>query len=471
MNSPHRTIELSASRQQDSKIRTEPSTGMMSATAGLLLLTVVVRIGIIVTAGDRLHSDPDAYVRLATMLADGKGFAAADGVQPTAFRPVLYPLLLAGPLLLGIPAATAVAFWNLLAGPGLVFAAIQLARELGLNRRGTLIAGFAAAVDPLTLRYTTEPMTENVCAAIFTAALVCLLRIIRQNGLANSPSNVGTAAVGGVLLGIGALCRPVILVSCAVLTLTMTVLQWKSCRDQRRVARLSVARMWIPAIVAALTVAPWIIRNAVQFAAFIPATTHGGYTLLLGNNSEFYERVVSGKQAAWDNDSLTAWQHDLRRQLSEAGLEQADEPAVDRWMYERAGTEMKAQPTMAGRAVALRWRRFWALTPTASGAALPRYVFYAVGTWYGLLGIGLLASLRQCLRNPNVLLLWMSVMSFLLVHSFYWTNTRMRAPLTGVLVVLAVSGWTSLTWRGREREPHEHTGHRAADGLNEQHPA
>ena len=430
------------------------------------MLTLGVRLAVILADGERLHSDPDAYVRLGTMLAEGKGFVAADGVQPTAFRPVLYPLLLAGPLSLGISPASTVVFWNLLAGFVLVLAGIQLAGEIGLSRRGKLIAGFLAAIDPLMIRYTTEPMTENVCAAMFTASLVYLLRFIRNTGLMDSPSNVGIAAVSGVLLGLTALCRPVILVSCVVLTFTMTILQWKSCRDRVRVASRSVAVMWIPAIVAAFTVAPWIIRNAAQFAAFIPATTHGGYTLLLGNNSEFYERVVSGKQAAWDNDSLTAWQHRLHQQVTEGKLEQSDEPAVDQWMYEQAKIEIRKQPAMAGWAVLLRWRRFWAITPTASGAALPRFMFYAVGTWYGLLGIGLFGSLLQLHRNANVLLLWMSVFSFLVVHSFYWTNARMRAPLTGVLVVLAISGWTCLT----RRRPHARTGSTDADGLKAKHP-
>ena len=430
----------------------------MAHTAGLLLLTLVLRIAVIVADGDRLQSDPDAYVRLATMLADGHGYAAADGATPTAYRPVLYPLLLAGPLALGISTALTVVFWNLLAGLLFVVASIQLAREVGLNRTGILTTGFMAAGDPLLIRYTTEPMTENVCAAIFTMSLVYLLRFVRSVWRPGGPANFGVAATAGLLLGLCALCRPVVLISCVFLTLTITVLQLKLAHKQQGLFIRQVAWMWVPAIVAALTIAPWVIRNAVQFGAFIPATTHGGYTLLLGNNSEFYERVVSGKQAAWDGDSLDHWQRRLHQQLDESGLKHSDERTVDQWMYQQAKTEMKNQPKMAVRAIVLRWHRFWALTPTTSGSSLPRFVFYTVAAWYGLLGVGLVTSLLRLCRNRDIFLLWMGVASFLVVHSFFWTNTRMRAPLTGLLVVLAVAGWTYLRSRMWRPETDSGTG-------------
>jgi len=68
----------------------------------------------------------------------------------------------------------------------------------------------------------------------------------------------------------------------------------------------------------------------------------------------------------------------------------------------------------------------------------------AFGTFYAVLWIGLLGSLilrRSRTRTDCVRLLWAAILSFLLLHTFYWTNTRMRAPLTGAFAVLAVAGW------------------------------
>ncbi|MCH2210198.1 MAG: hypothetical protein MK110_02775 [Fuerstiella sp.] len=412
-------------------------------TAGLLVLTLALRMTVVMVDGDRLQSDPDAYVRLAKMLADGRGYVAANGSDPTAFRPVFYPLLLAALLTGGCSPAAAVATWNLLAGLAFVVGTVLLAKEFDLHPAAVVTAGFAAAADPLLVRYTTEPMTENVCAAIFTLAVVYLLRFVRYARRLDAGCGFGLAAIAGLLLGVSALCRPIVMISCVSLSLTMVVMLWNSVRPRRLSVILRLVWIGMPAAVAALTVAPWVIRNAIHFGALIPATTHGGYTLLLGNNSEFYHRVVSGRQSTWDANSLQAWQRDLHRGLEESGKDQAGEHVVDGWMYQKAVAEIRHQPSMAVRAVILRWRRFWALTPTASGASLPRYLLYAVGIWYGLTGIGLLLSLLRLYRNHSVILLWMSVMSFLAVHSFYWTNTRMRAPLTGVLIVLSTAGWVA----------------------------
>lgn len=422
--------------------------------AGLILLTLVLRLTVIFVDGDRLHSDPDAYVRLATQLADGQGYSTPDGTLPTAFRPVLYPLLLAALLWTGMSAPVAVAVWNLLAGVVLVWAIIQLARECGLNQSAAWLAGALAAADPLLLRYTTEPMTEAVSAALLTVALCWLLRLV--GGQPGQP-NLRTGIVAGVLLGLNCLCRPVVLVACVLLTATLLLLSRST--DARRGESPSsnglrrMLLLTVPALVAAATVMPWVIRNAIQFQALIPATTHGGYTLLLGNNSVFYDRVVSGDQAAWDGESLTQWQRSLEQQQEEQAINRADERAVDQWMYRQAIAEMRQRPGDVVQACVLRWRRFWALTPTAAAKTLPQVVISVVGVWYAVLGLGVLVSLLQLHKNHHVLLLWMSVASFLAVHSFYWTNTRMRAPLTGVLIILAVAGWAWLTGRGASAAP------------------
>ncbi len=64
----------------------------------------------------------------------------------------------------------------------------------------------------------------------------------------------------------------------------------------------------------------------------------------------------------------------------------------------------------------------------------------------------MVVSLLLLRRDESAVLLWMTIASFLVVHSWYWTNTRMRAPLTGILIVLSVAGWSWLLGRGRPGE-------------------
>ncbi len=420
--------------------------------AALILLAVLLRIGWFTVRADGPVTDPDAYVRLARMLADGRGFVAADGLSPTAFRPVLYPLVLSVPLAVGLPVRTAVLLCSLISVVLLVVSVAALARAAGLNRRSAAAAGFVAAVDPLLLKYSLEPMTENLSAALTTAAMCGVVRYAGiliaddacRNGEIAPARMVRSGAAAGVLLGLSALCRPIGLITCVLLTGVLLIMCLRSSgrRKERRSISLirGLAPVLLPATVAAATIMPWVVRNAVRLHAFVPATTHGGYTLLLGNNSVFYDRVVSGRHRVWDGKSLQEWQGRLQERMKTEGVLHGGEPAVDRWMYGEALREMRNRPDMAWRAGILRWQRFWAVLPT-NRDNLPGVLTAAVAVWYGIGLAGVALSLRRVRTAPAIWVLWAAVASFLIVHTFYWTNTRMRAPLTGVLAVLAVAGW------------------------------
>ena len=428
----------------------------VSVTAGFLLLTLLLRLAVLFIDGQRLQTDPDDYVRLAQMVADGNGYVGTDGSRPTAFRPVLYPLLLAAPMLLGCSAPIAVAVWNLFSGLLLVVATIALARHVGIGTTGRAAAGLLAACDPLLLRYSSQPMTENVAAALVALSILFVVRYVTASWRAGRP-DIRTAIAAGALLGLSALCRPVTLVTCVLLTLAVFLQARKKqtgdAGDRQIITPAALAVMAVlPAIVAAITISPWIIRNAVRFGQFIPATTHGGYTLLLANNTEFFERVVSGRQKVWDGESLKRWQLQLRENLTGDGMDPADEPSSDRWMYQQAFQTMRNQPGMVMRAAVLRWRRFWALGPSAPVGNVPELLMLATVVWYACTGPGLVVSLAMIRTDRTGLrLLWLAIISFLVVHTFYWTNTRMRAPLTGIFAVLCVAGWSFIIAAAKPR--------------------
>ena len=73
-------------------------------------------------------------------------------------------------------------------------------------------------------------------------------------------------------------------------------------------------------VAAGFVLTPWVIRNAVKFGAFIPATTHGGYTLLLGNNRVFFEEVVNGPSGRWHGESLEQWQQEMKTRAVADGV-------------------------------------------------------------------------------------------------------------------------------------------------------
>ena len=86
-----------------------------------------------------------------------------------------------------------------------------------------------------------------------------------------------------------------------------------------------------------IVLSPWAIRNQVQFGRPIVTTTHGGYTLLLANNPEFYHWLRSGPWGSvWRADQFNAdWNRRKPR----------DELQADRLAYAEAG-----RPSAASRA-------------------------------------------------------------------------------------------------------------------------
>lgn len=422
----------------------------------------VLFILIVVGAGARLGgawlrpgdltADHDSYLAHATMLVQGEGFAGPFTHRPTAFRPPAYPIALAGLQWIGLQPPTSVAVVNCFCSVAVIGLTWILCGQLQLPPKVSCFATAMTAFDPLLLRYTILPMTEVPAAAMLMAAIVALNAAdLRQ--VAKWHTRAGFYMLSGSLFGLGSLVRPVLLISCGLLVLRRMILRLKCGGRLRRQIAMAV----LPMVVAIVTLSPWIIRNAVQFYRFIPATTHGGYTLALGNNADFYRDVIDGEVGfPWPGPQLDAWQQRMIAHSAAEGVPVDDEAAQDAWYYQQAITSIWAQPLSFLKACLLRLRRFWAVTPGAE-PGLPAMVTTLIAIWYSLTGFGVMAAIcrsitlfrglqRTCVpeviqRKPSLADLWLVLFSFMLLHTVYWTDTRMRAPVMPVICILSAVGW------------------------------
>ena len=80
---------------------------------GLVVLAVAVRGGVLLATPDALSADPDGYRRVAENLLEHGCFG--HGQTPTAYRPPLYPLVLAPCVACGEYGRLAVAVLHLVA--------------------------------------------------------------------------------------------------------------------------------------------------------------------------------------------------------------------------------------------------------------------------------------------------------------------------------------------------------------------
>ena len=414
----------------------------------IVLVGLTARLVLAWMSPDELQADHDAYIAHALPLSHGWGYVVPSSDRPTAFRPPGYPLLLAGFMACGVSASGSVLLVNTLLSAAAIALTIALARRFGAGDWMSLLAGAVAALDPLLVRYAILPMTEVPCAAFLAAALIAF-----PGNSEPSECRWGKLSACGVLFGLAILVRPTVAMTLALLLIGFVL---KKPNNGRAVSWLQdrLRPALIMAFSTALTLSPWVIRNAVQLQHFIPATTHGGYTLALGNNPEFYRDVVHGNgKFPWDGESLDRWQKRTLTAAAADGVAPGDEVALDAWYYRYSVQAIRDDVTGFVRSVWLRLGRFLALTPAETQRN--RVGIAIIAGWYSFVGAGILLLAGAHFfrlksgQTQGPLDLWLVVLSFMLIHSVYWTDTRMRAPIMPVLAVLSVLGWTKLIKRRR----------------------
>ncbi len=407
-----------------------------------LVVAITLRVVVMWWQADELSRDRDAYLGIARCVAEGKGYVDVDRLTPTAFRPPLYPIQLAG-LLIVLPAGAAVAVLNLAWGAVAVWATFHAGRALGLGAASTL-AAMLVAVDPLLLQYSTQPMTEVTCAGLVALLVSWIVRRDRT----------GPARQLGIGVWFGALvlCRPTFwpLASLALLGWGSSwLIAWRHRRADAPSPIEPVVFPWRVVVGTLLIVGPWVVRNQCVIGAPILTTTHGGYTLLLANNPVFFTEVVDrGWGSDWSKPSFDRWQTDLQASLTSELGANSTELDRDRWQSARAREFIAAEPGRFLRAVWHRVRSLWSTTPQGEANAKTRLI-HLVGWYYTaellVFAAGVLVVVARCCsrRGPPRACPWWPLLALVLtvqlVHLVYWTNARMRAPIVPVISLLVVA--------------------------------
>ena len=398
------------------------SVGVM---CGIVALAALVRLAAIAPRVGAEAEDPDHYLILARSLAEGRGFTLAT--KPTAYRPPLYPLMLAPiarslepirvvPQVWG-PLAVYPMTWPIAAlhaGLGAIAAALTMlaARRWGLTMLGVAASGLVVALDPLLVAQSRSIMTETLAATLLAWAL------------AAARGGMRGAAESGLAFGLAALCRPSTL-ACAGVAIVFAAFLIPGGRRRRwGSAGLMLA-------VVAATVFPWAARNRMAFGEFVWTTTHGGYTLALANNRWYYQSAREGRAEVWDPESQRAWAESIAK--ATAGL---GEPEADRAMTRLGWGMLETQPRDFLRASLARIARFWAVAPSSAVYGLKVRMLSAAWTT-PLLALSLLGLMqRETWRWPRIVAP-ATLIGLSCVHLIYWTDMRMRAPLVPAIALLA----------------------------------
>jgi 4-amino-4-deoxy-L-arabinose transferase-like glycosyltransferase len=384
----------------------------------LLPLWAVIVLGMLVRAAVMLRGagafdDPDNYLPLARSLVAGDGFTWKG--RPTAYRPPLYPLLLAPAIsILGNKFVWGIAILHLALGAGTVWLTAVAAKGSGLSPARSTLAALVVACDPVLVWQSRSVMTETPTAFFLAAALAALA----------CRGWLGPV-LAGLGLGLASLCRPSMLVG-AWLSLLAAFLAKPGNRRQR------LMRGGVLALTISLVLAPWTIRNVMVFGEPVWTTTHGGYTLALANNPVYYDDVLHGPPGrVWTGHDQWLWWDAVNR--ATAGM---SEPQADRYMRTTVWQFVRERPQDFGRSVLARLGHFWSVAPVAS--VYSRGVRWATMAWTLPLWLAVLLALpRRDLWYWPRIVAPLSAIGLTLVHGFFWTDMRMRAPIVPAIALIA----------------------------------
>ena len=410
----------------------------------LLALALAVRLGAVFATPDFApHSDPADYERHALAIADGHWPGPDRATEgPTAYRPPLYPVFL-GAAYKVTPGGRN---WPRAAQAVVGTVTVALVGLLAFQLFGARVAYVAlgmAALHPSMWMVGATYLSEVLFVPLVLGAVAAALRY-RQGG-----RRLRWLALAGALAGLATLTRS----NGALLLVPLVAAAWPA-RGERRAAR-AYAGIGVLLASAALAIAPWTIRNAVEFVRFVPVSTQDGYTLAGTYNDAARERErfpATESPAAWVEWYAVRENIDELRTVPGNEVDQSD--ALRRRSLDYAGDH----PGYVAQVVWWNLRRMFDAAGLEwvrielSLAALPRGLawFELAGFWLvaalalaGALGAAARAAPRWVWGVPLVMVLTVPVVGYF----------RLRAPIDPFLAILAALGALALLDRVRARAP------------------
>lgn len=406
----------------------------------LVALALVVRLAFVAaTPGYTPQHDDRDYDRLACALVIGDGYVRAGPAtpaegcggttngRPTGFRPPGLPMFLAAVYTvtepLGVQRWTAARVAIAVLGTTAVALLGLVAWQL-FGRRVALIALALAAVFPPMIVQGGSLLSETLFAALMLAAVASVLAY-RAAG-----SDRRWLVAAGLICGLAILTRS----NAPALLLPLMGAVAMTGRGTRPL-RARLGRAAALAVIAALVVAPWTIRNAIALDGFAPVTTEAG-SALAGTYNDV-TRTDPEWPGAWRPPARLA---ELRPVLDPV---RGDEPAEQRALTRRSLRYMADHPAYVAE---VGGRNLWRLLGLAgpdwwrfSGRtlSLPAWTAYVSGTAFlVVLAFAVAGAFTRAARSAPA---WLWLMPALMVLSvvFVVGETRFRAPVDPFVVLLA----------------------------------
>ena len=390
------------SRRTGEEVSVESKSSMSwRVIAAIFFLSLAVRLAYVVAfpAGP-LETDAIDYDTIAWNLAQGNGYTNQAG-EPTAFRPPMYPLFLAGIFYAAGHDLDWVRWVQALLGAGICVLVCLTARRLYDDGSAKLAGLFCALYPPLII-----PTSEILSEILFMFWLgLTVYWVISKSGL-------GWRFVSGLVLGMALMTRPIL-----VFFLTFLI-GWFILVRKRR-ALVSTAAVLGGVLLVAL---PWTIRNYSHFDAFVPLTTSGGQML-------FCCYVLPPQGFGYDAGGLAGEEY----------VQLADEVSRSRYLSRKTLEYIKQNPLAVAKLTVIKalfliypFDGYWHAVSLGS-----KYnVFWGILLAFSTLGVAV--SYRGA--GSGMQLVFLLVLSFIVAMLVFQAIPRYRLPMEPFLICFAAGG-------------------------------
>jgi hypothetical protein len=368
------------------------------------------------------YPDEDLHWQLATHLVRDGTLVSDDG--RFAARMPLYPLFLA--LFAGCGSVGVLLAKLAQAGLGAVTTVIgyRLAKA-AMDRRAALVAGVLIACDPFAIFFANLLLSEVPFTLVAIGLTACAWGV--RDAPAKKAPLLGLALLGPAAI----LTRPSAAGWVPLLWLLIVVLSALRYRARKKAGAGTqahpVIRLLVCPAVLIVLLLPWGLRNRAVLGSYAWLSTNGGVTL--------YD--AQGPQA--DGSSNQAF---LRERTEFQGL---DEVALDETLRRRALEQMRNHPSSVLHLAGVKLLRTWSPLPNVAEyrgglAALVGAVYTVLIIVGAVVGLGRILKTGRPSRTLMVLI-WLPVLYFTLLHCIYIGSVRYRVPLLPFLALAASTAW------------------------------
>lgn len=374
--------------------------------------------------------DERAHLQLANCLVETGEYAFEPG-KPTSLRPPLYPMIVAGAFkIAGTNQFQAVRLLQCVVSLLTVVLVYNLANELYSERIATLAAAIFCFY-PSFIGFNFLILSEVTYTFFLVFGLLSLIRALKH-------SSYRLLAIGGILLGLGALTRSIIFPMSPFVGLFLA-LAWRGSWPQRILAMMAFVLPF------SAVLCPWAIRNIQLQRTMTIVDCMGGRNFMMGN----YEHTPMYR--SWDAISITGereWiqilhqHHQDSHNLTQGKIDQLAGKAAVRFILENPG--LTAQRDL------IKFFDFWGLERELI-AGMKRQYFGQIDPWMittlGLIICGYYAivlfagAFGAGLRPPDDRRhhwLILGVIAFhCAVHTVVFAHSRYHLPIMPFVMIYA----------------------------------